>query len=65
MKLRTTKLKGVVKSKARGDNFIMPWGKHKGKSLKNIPINYLRWVATTEYAPGSVKRFVKKTKNLI
>jgi uncharacterized protein (DUF3820 family) len=61
----TTKPKGIIKSKTRGDNFIMPWGKHKGKSLKNIPIDYLRWVAEQEYGPGSVKRFVKKTENLI
>ena len=26
------------------DNSIMPWGKHKGKKLANIPNDYLLWL---------------------
>jgi ssDNA-binding Zn-finger/Zn-ribbon topoisomerase 1 len=43
----------------------MPFGKHKGKSLERIPINYLRWLAQQTYCPSNVKRFVNKTKDLI
>jgi len=24
---------------------IMPWGKHKGKTMEDIPSSYLKWLA--------------------
>lgn len=34
---------------------FMPFGKHKGKLISDIPTDYLRWGAR-EFAPGSVQR---------
>ena len=25
--------------------FIMPWGKHKNKSMEDIPSSYLKWLS--------------------
>lgn len=27
------------------DNFILPWGKHKGEEIESIPSDYLKWLA--------------------
>ena len=46
-------------------NYIMPFGKYKGKALKDIPFNYLRWLDQQDFAPKPVKVYVKKHKDFI
>ncbi len=45
--------------------YKMPWGKHKGKSLSDVPFNYLRWLSEQDYSPKPVKVWVKKHKDFI
>ena len=44
---------------------ILSFGKHKGKHFKDIPFNYLRWLAEQNFCPASVKAYVKKHKDFI
>ena len=45
--------------------YKMPWGKHKNKSLDDIPFNYLRWLDRQDYCPKPVKAYVKRHKDFI
>lgn len=36
---------GKILIPKRGDSYIMPYGKHRGKPIHTIPSNYLKWVA--------------------
>ncbi|MCH8243851.1 MAG: hypothetical protein IH897_14745, partial [Planctomycetes bacterium] len=49
--------------------FVMPHGRHKGKSIQRIPINYLKWMVNArhshgEHARGELRRRGTVTPNL-
>lgn len=37
-------------------NVIMPFGKYKGKLVKDIPENYLIWINSQEYVNGKLSQ---------
>jgi len=37
-------------------NAVMPFGKFKGKLIKDIPENYLIWLNSQEYANGKLSQ---------
>ena len=44
------------------DETLMPWGKHKGTALANVPASYLKWIWDEEVkSKGS---FLKKSPSL-
>lgn len=36
-------------------DFIMPFGKHQGKLIKDVPIDYLCWMVTEVNTTGTLK----------
>lgn len=40
------------------EHYKMPWGKHKGVKLEDVPFNYLRWLSEQHYCPTTVKEYV-------
>ncbi|WPU91842.1 DUF3820 family protein [Mucilaginibacter sabulilitoris] len=41
------------------DNTLMPWGKHKGVALANVPDDYLKWLYAEGKAHGDLKRYIE------
>ena len=48
-----------IKQEAPG-NFVMPYGKHKGKRIKDMPVEYLEWLSN-----GGHKNITKKAKEYL
>jgi hypothetical protein len=44
------------------DETIMPWGKHKGTSLEDVPSDYLLWVNNQEWIASwpELQAYIKK-----
>jgi uncharacterized protein (DUF3820 family) len=40
------------------DDSLMPWGKHKGKTMAQVPDEYLLWLYENVTVTGPVKRYV-------
>ena len=40
------------------DNSIMPYGKHKGTKMANVPPDYLLWLYDNNRCSGEVKRYI-------
>ncbi len=40
----------------------MPFGKHKGEKMANVPASYLLWLNEQEYVKGHLKNYI--TDNL-
>lgn len=40
------------------DNSIMPYGKHKGKPLKDVPDDYLLYIYEEGIAKGDLKAYI-------
>ena len=36
----------------------MPFGKHKGRTIADLPRNYLNWFASTGFPPGEIGRLL-------
>tara|TARA_R100000805_G_C3523855_1_gene45178 strand:- start:288 stop:440 length:153 start_codon:yes stop_codon:yes gene_type:complete len=45
--------------------YRIKFGKHKGKSLDDIPFDYLRWLAKQDWCPKAVINYLKKNNNII
>lgn len=39
--------------------FIMPWGKHQGKTFNQLPAHYLLWLVDEDFCPEIVKAYVE------
>lgn len=42
------------------DNSLMPYGKHKGEKMANVPASYLIWLYDNNRCSGSVKEYIKE-----
>lgn len=40
------------------DNSFMPYGKHKGKKMINVPADYLLWLYENQKCSGDVKSYI-------
>lgn len=47
------------------DNSIMPFGKHKGKILKDVPDEYLLYIYEEDIAKGDLKEYIIDNLNAI
>ncbi len=47
------------------DNTLFPFGKHKGKPMKDVPASYLKWLdgqpwpSSNEWSQLSLRRFIQ------
>ena len=41
------------------DTDLMPWGKHKGVKMANVPASYLLWLYEEGKCSGDVKDYIK------
>ncbi len=41
------------------DNTIIPFGKHKGKALANVPASYLIWLLDNGKCFGALKDYIE------
>ena len=44
------------------DNSLMPWGKHKGEKMANVPASYLLWLFDNGKCCKDVKDYIVKNK---
>lgn len=42
------------------DNSIMPFGKHKGEKLANVPAGYLLYMYDSGYLKGDLKAYAEE-----
>lgn len=40
------------------DESLMPWGKHKGEKMANVPSAYLIWLNDQPYCKGALKAYI-------
>jgi uncharacterized protein (DUF3820 family) len=41
------------------DTDLMPWGKHKGIKMANVPSSYLLWLLENNKCSGDVKQYIE------
>jgi uncharacterized protein (DUF3820 family) len=44
------------------DSSIMPFGKHKGVKMANVPASYLLWLLENDKCSESVKEYIIENK---
>lgn len=47
------------------DSSTMPWGKHKGDKMANIPPDYLLWLLENDKCGGEVKKYIQENKETL
>lgn len=47
------------------DESLMPWGKHKGEKLINIPAEYLIWLLENNKCGGDVREYIIDNKEVL
>ena len=47
------------------DNSIMPYGKHQGKELANVPADYFIWMYDNDKLIGSLKQYVEENMDAL
>ncbi len=47
------------------DTDLMPWGKHKGKRMIDVPASYLQWLITENKCSGDVKKYIEDNLDAI
>lgn len=47
------------------DESLMPWGKHKGEKMANIPPSYLLWLLDNNKCGGEVKKYIEENKETL
>lgn len=40
------------------DDSLMPFGKHQGKKMANVPAGYLLWLNDQPWVDGNVKAYI-------
>ena len=47
------------------DESIMPWGKHQGKQMADVPAEYLIWLYDNQKCSGKVKIYIVQNLDVI
>lgn len=47
------------------DESLMPWGKHKGEKMANVPPSYLLWLLDNDKCGGEVKKYIEENKEAL
>ncbi len=47
------------------DESLMPWGKHKGEKMANVPSKYLLWLHNNNKYNGSVKAYILENLDVL
>lgn len=47
------------------DESLMPFGKHKGEKMANVPADYLLWLYENSKVYGEVKEYIKDNLEVI
>lgn len=47
------------------DESIMPFGKHKGIKLANVPANYLIWLYDSQNASGDLLEYIRENMDCL
>lgn len=47
------------------DNSRMPFGKHKGTELANVPADYLLWLHKEGKCFGELKRYIEENMDVL
>jgi uncharacterized protein (DUF3820 family) len=42
------------------DDSLMPWGKHKGERMEDVPDKYLKWIYWKQTIDAPVKKYVEE-----
>ena len=50
---------------ALNDNSPMPWGKHKGQKMANVPASYLRWLYDNNKCNAEVQAYIKDNMDVL
>lgn len=53
------------KSMTYTDNTPMPWGKHKGKKLANVPADYLLWLYDHDLKVGPLRAYIEENMDAL
>jgi uncharacterized protein (DUF3820 family) len=56
---------GKEKIMALTDNDTMPWGKHAGTKMANVPAKYLLWLYENNKCYGEVKTYIQDNLEVI
>lgn len=52
-------LRYLPQSNVNNDDFVMPFGKHKGKNIKDVPSDYLQWIYEKSDLSENIKKRAK------
>jgi uncharacterized protein (DUF3820 family) len=47
------------------DNSFMPYGKHKGKKMINVPADYLLWLYENQKCSGEVRAYIASNHEVL
>jgi uncharacterized protein (DUF3820 family) len=47
------------------DESLMPFGKHKGEKLANIPAGYFLWCYDQSWCKGELKKYITENKDVL
>ena len=43
----------------------MPWGKHKGEKMANVPAKYLIWIFENDKCSGDIKAYIQNNLSVL
>ena len=47
------------------DEDLMPFGKHKGEKMANVPADYLMWLYDNNKCYGNVKKYIEDNLDVL
>lgn len=47
------------------DKSLMPYGKHKGKKMANVPADYLIWLLDNNRTTPPVRKYIEENRDIL